>query len=450
MLRDLLASLLASLLGAGRPRAPAPGVRAAVLALLAAGRGEEALAAAAGAVARSPRDAEAHLALAHAWHKLHQPARALESCEQAARLRPRDPAVHDLRGAALYALGRTDEAMQAYACALAQDGSYAPARYHRALLHLARGEFALGWPGYELRRTDPRSALHAGGEPPGPPYWEGSDLAGRSLLVRREQGLGDEIMFACLLPPLAAVAARVLLECDPRLRALFARSFPQVEVLGERLGDAAGRAELQAGAGSLARLFRRQLADFPAHAGYLRADPRAVESWRRRLSSLGDGLKIGLSWTGGTARTRQALRSIPLPEWQPLLATPGARFVSLQHTPEASRELEGLRARHGIDLAHWPEAIVDTDQTAALVSALDLVVSVCTSVVHLAGALGRPVWVLVPSVPEWRYGLAGASMPWYPTARLFRQAAGADWKPALAAVAAALRERAAAAQEAAR
>lgn len=438
----MLKNLIASLFAGRRPAAPVAHVQRAVTELLEADRLDDALALAAQAVARDPRAAEAHLALGLAWQKSHEPARALECCAAAERLRPGDPALHDLRGAALQELGRLDEAMAAYERALALDPAYVHARYHRGLLRLLRGEFAAGWDDYELRRVDVRSALHASSAPTGLPYWDGSALDGRAILVRREQGLGDEIMFASLQPQLAASARRVLLECDPRLKGLFARSFPGVEVLGDALQGAAGRAEVEAGAASLARFARRSAADFPRHGGYLVADPARVARWRERLAGLGEGLKVGISWTGGVRRTRRAVRSIPLGQWLPVLSVPEVRFVSLQYTAEAPAELEALRAGEGVAVAHWDEAIAVYEETAALVEALDLVVSVCTSLVHLGGALGRPVWVLAPHSPEWRYGFAGESMPWYPSVRLFRQPATADWEPAIAAVAAALRARA--------
>src|SRR6185436_8166228 len=153
-------------------------------------------------------------------------------------------------------------------------------------------------------------------------------------------------------------------------------------------------------------------------SGYLKADPQHVARWRERLAALGPGHKVGLSWTGGVPRTRRELRSLSLDQLQPLLAMPGFRFISLQYTAGARDEVEAWRARSGIAVEHWPEAIADYDQTAALVCALDLVVSVCTSLVHLGGALGRPVRVLAPISPEWRYGFAGEAMPWYPSVRV--------------------------------
>jgi hypothetical protein len=134
------------------------------------------------------------------------------------------------------------------------------------------------------------------------------------------------------------------------------------------------------------------------------------------------------------------LRSVELAQLAPVLGTPGTRFVSLQYG-ECGEDIARFRARHGIAVEHWPDALADYDETAALVAALDLVISVQTAVVHLAGALGRPVWVLVPAVPEWRYQLHGEDVPWYPSARLFRQAAAGEWAEVCERIAAALARR---------
>jgi ADP-heptose:LPS heptosyltransferase len=162
-----------------------------------------------------------------------------------------------------------------------------------------------------------------------------------------------------------------------------------------------------------------------------------VQRWRATLDALGPERKIGISWRGGTAGTRASLRSIPLETVVRALGGLGARLVSLQYGA-VDDELAAAAKNCGVEVLHFPEVIPDYDQTAALVSALDAVVSVCTSIVHLTGALGRPVHVLVPSVPEWRYGIAGECMPWYPSARMYRQVRNEPWTAVLSRVRAAL------------
>jgi hypothetical protein len=182
--------------------------------------------------------------------------------------------------------------------------------------------------------------------------------------------------------------------------------------------------------GSLPGQFRRQAAAFPQHAGYLVAEPEKVAAWRDAFDALGPGPKIGISWRGGTGMTRRALRSIELEEWVPLLRCPGMHFVNLQYG-DCADEIERITRSSGVSIKHWESALRDYDETAALVTALDLVISVQTAVVHLAGALGKPVWVLVPSVAEWRYGDQGERMPWYPSARLYRQSSLEVWDDVL-------------------
>jgi len=389
------------------------------------------------ALARDAASYEARLLLGRALQKLHQPEQALENFELARRMRADDAELYDFRGSLYQELGRLQDAFADYGRALSLRPDFPLASFHRAMAQLLAGDFEHGWEGYELRR------LGAAPEPwrGGLPHWDGSPLGGRSLFIAREQGLGDEIMFASLLPQVLGQARHCIVECDPRLRAIFARSFPAATIVGtppgggQPRGVEPARIDAVIEAGSLPRLMRRHAADFPRHEGYLRADPQHVEHWRRRLEALGPGLKIGISWTGGVRMTRRALRSISLAQLLPVFRVPGARFVSLQYTADARAATDALRASHGAEITHWQEAIDDYDQTAALVCALDLVVSVCTAVVHLGGALGRPVWVLAPVSPEWRYGFAGDSMPWYPSVRLFRQSAYGQWEPVVARVA---------------
>jgi hypothetical protein len=179
--------------------------------------------------------------------------------------------------------------------------------------------------------------------------------------------------------------------------------------------------------GSLPGHFRRTAADFPRHDGYLVPDPQRVAWWKRRVGGGSNGPRIGLSWRGGTSQTRTSLRTLRLQELAPLLRIPGASFVSLQYGPSTADEVAALARDHGMPIVHFPEAIADYDETAALVCALDMVVTVCTSLVHLTGALGQKALVLTPAVAEWRYGIAGDDMPWYPSVRLVRQAPGEPW-----------------------
>jgi tetratricopeptide (TPR) repeat protein len=392
-------------------------------------------------LAEHPDHAEAHASAGFVLLKRElAPEAALPHLERAIAADPGDFDSLGNLGIALQDLGRLDEAIVAYDRVLAAQPDHRLARFHRALAFLLRGEFGRAWPDYELR-------LLSDDRPPRrfpAPRWQGEDLAGRTILVHAEQGLGDEMMFASCLPDLLARAKHVVVDCSPKLAGLVARSFPTATVHGGGQYDDTGwlanapKVDYVVPAGSLPLHLRPSLASFPRHGGYLVADPLRVEAWRSRLDALGPGLKIGLSWRGGMPQSRRALRSIDPAALAPLVAVPGTHFVDLQHDGRPE-ELRTLTQVHGLTVHHWPEALADYEETAALVASLDLVVSVCTAVIHLGGALGRPVWVLAPFSPEWRYGIAGEAMPWYPSVIVLRQPARDDWDGVLAAALARLR-----------
>lgn len=305
--------------------------------------------------------------------------------------------------------------------------------------HLLDGNFAQAWDDYELRAHHEDFLKREFSFP----VWHNESLTGKSLLIYAEQGLGDEIMFASCLPDILPLARQCVIECDPRLTKLFSRSFPVAQVTGwkqaERKDDLFSNEHIdfQTAIGSLPRFFRRSWADFPEHSGYLKADPERIAVWRERLTTLGGGLKVGISWRGGMPKSRRDIRSISLTQWEPILKQAGCHFISLQYTP-CLDELALTREALGVDIHHWQEAIDDYDETAALVSALDLVITVCTSIAHLTGALGRPAWVMVPAIPEWRYLAQGEKMPWYPSVTLIRQKQVGIWRPVIAQVTARL------------
>lgn len=298
-----------------------------------------------------------------------------------------------------------------------------------AMTYLAAGDFAEGWPRYEarLRRTfeSPRRAY-------GYPEWDGSRLDGGMLLIMGEQGLGDEIMFASCYNDAHERAGRCIIECEPRLAHLFERSFPRAQVLGHARDGvhpalaADERITCQIHAGSLPKFFRLDVRSFPRHEGYLEADQARIEHWRHRLRQDRGHRLIGIAWSGGLSHTRRAIRSIPIAEFASLLRIPNAEFVSLQHD-DPGDEARALARAAGVRVHAFPEALQDVDDTAALVSALDAVASVCCAVVHLAGALAIPTLALTPRVAEWRYLAKGDSMPWYPAVRLIRQSASGHW-----------------------
>lgn len=423
--------------------APDDGVllRSLVVTLVEAGLFDDGLDIAERAVKGNPGSAEAQRCLGFVLQNLHDPARASVHYEEALRLGMNDAEFHNDRAVVAQDLGRLTEAFECYEQALARRPDFPQSVFHRGLARLLTGDYARGWADYEARHAVP-GLLSA--RPVSFPSWDGTPLAGRTLLVYGEQGLGDEIMFASCLSQAMAAGGECIIECAPKLQGIFARSFPEATVYAaapdRRMPQAIAsrRIDCELASGSLPRLFRRGLDDFPRHQGYLKADPARVARWRDRLGQLGGGLKVGISWRGGVHKTRGPLRSFTLERWLPMLRLSGARFVSLQYTTGADSEVAQLEKLHGVRVVHWPEAIADYEETAALVDALDLVVSVCTAVIHLGGALGKTVWVMVPFSAEWRYGASGESMAWYPSVRLFRQPAFGQWEPVISAVAAEL------------
>lgn len=385
-------------------------------------------------LARRPSHGAAHAALGYLLLKReHRPAEALAHFDAALAAGHRTHRIWSNRGIALQDLGRLEEALASYDEALTIEPSDPLARFHKALTNLMRQDYARAWPDYEAR-------LVSEDQPCAPrplPVWDGSPTT-RKLLVYGEQGIGDEIMFSSCIPDLSRRCPNVVLACTPKLRGMFSRSFPGIEVVTLAQARDPATPETASAActiaiGSLPLHFRSDRTDFPLHRGYLRADPALVVEYRERLQALGPELKVGLSWRGGLDRTRRATRSIALEDLASLLQLRAVRFVNLQYDSrrdEASLASEIASGR----IVHWQDALDDYERTAALVASLDLVVSVCTAAIHLAGALGVRTRILAPFSPEWRYGIAGDEMPWYPSVRIERQPAPGLWTPVIDAV----------------
>lgn len=361
--------------------------------------------------------------------------RALRS---ARKLAPELPQIVSALGHALRDQGRFDEALAAYDESLKLDPEFGDALINRAQLLLLRGDFTRGWPAYEQRfealgassRSHSRTAR-----------WRGEPLAGRTILVHGEQGVGDEVMYASCIPDLAAQAGQVVLRCSDRLAPLFARSFERVQVRGAR-GARGGepRPDFQADIGSLPRYLRASPDDFPARRSWLVPDAGRVESWRSRLAALGGRARVGISWRAGAPATRGPLRSIALGELERLLRLPGFEFVSLQHPNPGMPEEEPDQVE-ALGIHGFAAVTENLDELAALICALDLVISVDNSNVHLAGALGRETWALLPPSPDWRYGWRGDTMLWYESVRLWRRGPRERWRDVVARVAEALARR---------
>ena len=349
---------------------------------------------------------------------------------------------------ALVDLGESSTASELIERVLQLDPEFAQAHLQRGFLLLKRGKFAAGWREYAWRVRIPDLDHWRDYDYP---LWQGEPLTGRRVLVQAEQGLGDQIMFASCISQLMQQAQHAIIECDARLTGLFARSFPSAAIYRHKVkGNPEWLREpapdFRTRCGDLPRMLRNDEADFPRHTGYLVTDPARGANWRARLDALGPGLKVGISWRGGTPGTGQAARSLALAALLPVLSVSRAHFVSLQYG-SVGDEIADLRARHAIALHEWPQAIADMDEMAALISSLDLVVTVCTTTAHLCGALGKTAWVMVPAVAEWRYLERGTGIPWYPSLRLIRQPGLNEWAEVIATVSTDLQRRAAAQPE---
>ena len=288
---------------------------------------------------------------------------------------------------------------------------------------LALGQWHEGWEAYESRFLLKDKNIIS---PPGiDPVRSQESPRGKNVLVFGEQGFGDSIMMASLIPDLLKIAQSVTLFVQPRLAPLFQSSFPDASVISEIDADAYQSMDACYGLGSLGRFFRLSSADFPG-TSYLSLPQEQNDHWRGILDSLGPGLKVGIAWRGGGHILSAGRRSVDLKDFAPILALSDAHFVNLQYKHSAS-EVHQVEVDLGISIHHFEGITEELLATAALTQALDLVITVQQTALHIAGAVGTPAWVLVPVVPEWRYGLSGSAMPWYDCVRLFRQSQFNDW-----------------------
>ena len=415
-----------------RPSAEAHRNRGAMLTQLR--RLDEAMAAYDVALALDPANAQAHGDRANVLNDLGRATEALAAADRALALSPERADSHNSRGVALYSLGRLEPALASYERALALAPDFPEAHLNRALAWLRTGDLAAGFEEYRWRwrhREAERPPIRC-------PEWEGESLAGKRLVVWAEQGYGDTLQFIRFVPQLVDLGARVTVLVDKPLRPLITASLPGVEVVDWLPGDA--DFDAQVAMLCLPRLLGVTLQTIPAPIPYLAVDADAAAAWAARLAAL-PGRKVGLVWAGAARRHNpsasavDARRSLRLSQLAPLAAAPGVQFISLQIGEPAA---EIADAPSGLRLVDWTAEIGDFADTAALVAGLDLVITVDTSVAHLVGALGRPVWILSRFDGCWRWLQDRDDSPWYPTARLFRQPSPGAWGPVIASLAAAL------------
>lgn len=388
------------------------------LALTQLKRCDEALAIFDRAVKLDPDFAEAINNRGNALRSLGRLEQALADFDRAIALKPDYADAHANRAACLDDLARGDEALASYDTALSLRPDHADAHLNRALNRLRAGDLKNGWAEAEWRWKAPSLRLSRGRS--NRPLWLGAEsLAGKTLLLHNDQGFGDSIQFCRYIPLLAERGATVILEIDRSLESLLSSVAGIVEcvVKGEPLPDH----DLQCSLASLPLAFDTTIETIPAQVPYISIDENAAK-WDPFLGSTGRR-RIGIVWSGNPDHTNDRNRSLPLKALKPLFEA-GAQFVSLQKNARGE-DLATLRELSDIlDSAPELESFADT---AALIQHLDLVISVDTSVAHLAGALGKPVWILLPYVPDYRWLLGRDDSPWYPTARLYRQSAARDY-----------------------
>ncbi len=375
------------------------------------------------AVAHEPNFAEAYLNLGIVFKEKGQPDEAIQCCKKAIEIRPDYAMAYYNLGNAYVLKGQFDEATKFYQKAIEINPDYAEAHWNIALLNLLSGNFKEGWKGYEWRLeledvSPKRNFLQ--------PLWDESNISGRIILLHAEQGFGDTIQFIRYAPLVAQRGAKVIVECQKELTTLLKNvgGIQDIIAHGEQLPEFDVHCPLL----SLPLVFGTTLETIPEKIPYISADPTLVKKWREKIVLDNSKFKIGLVWAGDPRLKDDRTRSCSLEIFAPLTQFEDVIFYSLQKGEAAN---QAKNPPKNMKLIDYTDEINDFSDTAALIENLDLIISIDTAVAHLAGALGKPVWTLLPFVPDWRWMLNREDSPWYPTMRLFRQPSPGDWEPVI-------------------
>ncbi|HWZ62310.1 MAG TPA: tetratricopeptide repeat-containing glycosyltransferase family protein [Steroidobacteraceae bacterium] len=373
----------------------------------------------------------AHGNLGNALRDLERPAEALAEFERALLEAPDSAVNHCHRGNALFDLGRLRQAIAAYDRALELEPRYAQAHFNKSVCLLLAGDLSQGLPLYEWRKE----LKGARAPQPAAPVWNGTqDLSGRTLFIYADQALGDTLQFCRYAQLAERRGAHVILSVQPQLTELLSSLGGAIRIVSA--AEPPPACDYQSALLSLPLAFATTLSDVPASVPYLSPDPRRVAAWGERLGNA--GFKVGIAWQGSRHRIDVG-RSVPLAMFAPLAAIPGVRLISLQKEEEGAPGELPLELP-GRDFDAGSQAFLDT---AALMQHLDLVITSDTAVAHLAGALGRPAWVALKYLPDWRWLLERSDSPWYPSLRLFRQSRIGDWDSVFTSIRRELETRAA-------
>lgn len=391
----------------------------------------------------NPHFPEAHVNLGYALQAAGEVDAAITCYRKAIELNPNFTPAYNNIGLIFQEQRRLDEAIIYYQKAIDLNPGFADAHWKMSLALLLSGNLKQGWEEYEWRwKTKKFLAENPVRQPAqfSQSAWDGSSLEGKSIFIYSEQGIGDEIMFASCFQEVIDQVDKCIVECDKRLIPIFTRSFPGALFIerGKETDLSASKlpqTDMVIPSGSLPKFLRIDLSSFPGKR-YLVPEAEKVKVWRDRFRELGDGMKVGISWRGGANPEVRQKRSIALKQWATLLSLSGIHFMNLQYG-DYKGELREVQENYGVTIHDWEDAdpLKDLDNFAAEIAALDLVLSVDNSTVHMAGAMGTPVWVLLPLVPDWRWMLGREDSPWYPTMRLFRQQSPGDWESVIKRIA---------------
>lgn len=393
------------------------------LVLQALGQTSEAVAAFRRALKLNPRHVIALVNLGAVLQHQNRHQEAVTVLEKALAIGGDEARAYGNLGNAYVALNRPGEAIAAYEQALRRDATTQAHRYNIALARLVTGDLERGWEGYDARLETPE---HASRYPVHQPRWQpGEPLRGRTLLVYADQGLGDTLQFFRYVPMVAKLGSPVILQVPTALKELLGGQGLPVAVVAAR--EPLPAHDLQCSLLSLPRHFGIRLGNVPAAVPYVAAPPGKLAQWRA-VFARAPGAKVGLVWAGNPKHQYDHNRSVPLAQFSRITRDRPAHFFALQkEVKEADRP--ALAAWSGV--TNLARNLGSFGDTAALVAALDLVITVDTSIAHLAGALGKPAWVLLSHYPDWRWLLERTDSPWYPTLRLFRQETLGDWEPVI-------------------
>ena len=368
----------------------------------------------------NPDHAEVHNNLGTFLQKQGKLDEAIERYKKAITLEPNHTKAHNNFGAALQEQGKYDEAMEYYKRAISLNPDYAEAHMNRSFVLMLTENFEEGWPEYEWRLHTKDRISRTFKQP----LWDGTPLDSRSILVHAEQGLGDTIQFVRYLPMVQATGGHVVFECQKNLVRLLKNNEGFDEIIEKAsANEKNSHFDVQVPLLSLPGIFGTTLENIPSKVSYITVDPEPVKQWNARIEH-NDDFKIGIVWAGSPHHTNDRNRSCKLEDFAQLAEIPGLSFYSVQKGPASA---EVFNPPGGMKIINLADELNDFADTAAIIANLDLVISVDTAVVHLAGAIGKPVWNLLPFAPEWRWQLNRADSPWYPGMRLFRQSQPNDW-----------------------